>query len=316
MYQKQRQISKQNQLIDQNFSNNIMLNAIAALENLAFFYGYRGKRIFDYYSGDANRNNENSLINAVIIQLEVFRASHSNYTLNYSEYNFPNNLSKNQIIKYIKEWKQYVIRENVSIYFDEIIRYLNGNSDTSGIQDKINEKKKEWGNITKEDLQKVGRSAPYINSHMFNEMDKIKESYQKTGNYQINAVLNQTKEDNKLMQDLNNTENKLSNQIDKCIKCEAEMEKCFNIILDKIQKNKFTKQDDLEMNNRINDFKISTIGIELEDKDIKEKLQNYQNICNKAYQTGDENIFKIISNYCNSISDAYNRNKNTYFDNK
>jgi hypothetical protein len=30
---KQKTISKQSQLIDQNFSNNIMLNAIAALEN-------------------------------------------------------------------------------------------------------------------------------------------------------------------------------------------------------------------------------------------------------------------------------------------
>ena len=35
----QKQLSKQSQLIDQNFSNEIMLNTIAALENLAFYYG-------------------------------------------------------------------------------------------------------------------------------------------------------------------------------------------------------------------------------------------------------------------------------------
>ena len=37
--QQQTQLSKQTQLIDQNFSNEIMLNALAALENLAIFEG-------------------------------------------------------------------------------------------------------------------------------------------------------------------------------------------------------------------------------------------------------------------------------------
>ena len=46
MMMQQKQLSKQSQLIDQSFSNGIMLNAIAALENLAFYYGYNGKRCF------------------------------------------------------------------------------------------------------------------------------------------------------------------------------------------------------------------------------------------------------------------------------
>ena len=60
-YQYQKQLSKQTQLIDQNFSNGIMLNALAALENLAIYYGYKGKMIFDYYSGYARRNSEKEL---------------------------------------------------------------------------------------------------------------------------------------------------------------------------------------------------------------------------------------------------------------
>ena len=46
-HQKLKQLSKQTQLVDQNFSNGIMLNALAALENLAIYYGYKGKRIFE-----------------------------------------------------------------------------------------------------------------------------------------------------------------------------------------------------------------------------------------------------------------------------
>ena len=88
MYYQQKQISKQSQLVDQNFSNGIMLNALSALENLAIFSGYKGKTIFGYYSGYAHRNSEKELVNAVILQLEIFRASHSNYNLVYSNYDF------------------------------------------------------------------------------------------------------------------------------------------------------------------------------------------------------------------------------------
>ena len=170
----QKQLSKQSQLIDQSFSNGIMLNAIAALENLAFFYGYKGKRIFDYYSGYANRKNENELVNAIIIQLEIFRASHSNYNSIYQNYDFPKNLRKEQIIKIINDWKKIVPPEN-KVFYKEIINYLMGNSDTSGISEAINKKRNEWGPTTKEDLERIGRSAPFINTQMFNQMENVKD---------------------------------------------------------------------------------------------------------------------------------------------
>ena len=118
----QKQLSKQSQLIDQNFSNEIMLNTIAALENLAFYYGYKGKRIFDYYSGYANRKSEKELINAIIIQLEVFRASHCNYSSIYENYDFPKNLNKEQIINIIYDWSKNIPDKN-KIYYKEIINY-------------------------------------------------------------------------------------------------------------------------------------------------------------------------------------------------
>jgi hypothetical protein len=135
-YQYQKQLSKQTQLIDQNFSNGIMLNALAALENLAIYYGYKGKMIFDYYSGYARRNSEKELVNAVILQLEIFRSSHYNYTSVYSSYDFPKNLTNEQVIKIVKEWKK-IIPKKIQIYYDEMLNYLYGNSNVSGISDKI-----------------------------------------------------------------------------------------------------------------------------------------------------------------------------------
>lgn len=222
----QKQLSRQSQLIDQNFSNGIMLNAISSLENLAFFYGFKGKRIFDYYSGYAHPNNENELINAVILQLEIFRNSHSDYSSIYSNYDFPKNLNKDQIIKYIKEWKKY-IPNKTQIYYDEIISYLNGNSNYSGLSEIIDKKKKEWGPTTKEDLERIGRSTPFINTQMFNEMDKIKEHYNKTGNYDITANLNKDRKDNIDMYNFNQYDQKFSEQSQDCIAVEKRIEKLF-----------------------------------------------------------------------------------------
>ena len=47
MYYQQKQISKQSQLVDQNFSNGIMLNALSALENLAIFMDIKEKLYLD-----------------------------------------------------------------------------------------------------------------------------------------------------------------------------------------------------------------------------------------------------------------------------
>ena len=83
MYYQQNILSKQSQLVDQNFSNEILLNALSALENLAIFSGYKGKNIFGYHSGYAQRKSKKDLVNEVILQLKIFTASHSNFNLVY-----------------------------------------------------------------------------------------------------------------------------------------------------------------------------------------------------------------------------------------
>ena len=317
---KQKTISKQSQLIDQNFSNNIMLNAIAALENLAFFYGYEGKKIFDYYSGDANIKNENALINAVIIQLQIFRASHSNFMLNYSEYNFPKNLSKNQIIKILNEWKLYIENKGIEIYYDEIIHYLNGNSSHSGIEKQVNAKKKEWGKVTKKDLQKVSHSTPFINTDMFNQMDKVKQSYKKTGDYQINAVLNQSKKNNKLLNDLKEMDQKLKNKENECKKNEMQMEKCFKILLKFVSNGaEIFDANHRKMIQTIKLFESSLKGLELEDEYIQGKITYYNNIILQIISLNIKDpYYELIHHYCKMIIQIYNDNLNicNTFDNK
>ena len=273
MMMQQKQLSKQSQLIDQSFSNGIMLNAIAALENLAFYYGYNGKRIFDYYSGYAKRTSENELVNAAIIQLEIFRNSHLNYSSIYEEYNFPKNLSKEQIIKTIKDWKKVVPQANKEFY-QEILNYLNGNSDFSGISETINQKKKEWGPTTKKDLERIGRNAPFINTQMFNQMEIVKENYDKNGNYEMNFRI---------------------------------VEKKLNSFFEHLIMTRTLKNSDVEeVKQLVVSFRNLINGIGFEEVEIKQKISLFKNYKENIKTIFiDKNALNFFSSICDEIISIY-----------
>ena len=299
MMMQQKQLSKQSQLIDQSFSNGIMLNAIAALENLAFYYGYNGKRIFDYYSGYAKRTSENELVNAAIIQLEIFRNSHLNYSSIYEEYNFPKNLSKEQIIKTIKDWKKVVPQANKEFY-QEILNYLNGNSDFSGISETINQKKKEWGPTTKKDLERIGRNAPFINTQMFNQMEIVKENYDKNGNYEIMANLNKNREDDIDMQRLNQYEQQFSQQEMNFRIVEKKLNSFFeHLIMTRTLKN----SDVEEVKQLVVSFRNLINGIGFEEVEIKQKISLFKNYKENIKTIFiDKNALNFFSSICDEIT--------------
>lgn len=302
MMMQQKQLSKQSQLIDQSFSNGIMLNAIAALENLAFYYGYNGKRIFDYYSGYAKRTSENELVNAAIIQLEIFRNSHLNYSSIYEEYNFPKNLSKEQIIKTIKDWKKVVPQANKEFY-QEILNYLNGNSDFSGISETINQKKKEWGPTTKKDLERIGRNAPFINTQMFNQMEIVKENYDKNGNYEIMANLNKNREDDIDMQRLNQYEQQFSQQEMNFRIVEKKLNSFFeHLIMTRTLKN----SDVEEVKQLVVSFRNLINGIGFGEVEIKQKISLFKNYKENIKTIFiDKNALNFFSSICDEIISIY-----------
>lgn len=304
----QKQLSKQSQLIDQNFSNEIMLNTIAALENLAFYYGYKGKRIFDYYSGYANRKSEKELINAIIIQLEVFRASHCNYSSIYENYDFPKNLNKEQIINIIYDWSKNIPDKN-KIYYKEIINYLNGFSNASGISEEINKKKEEWGPTTKSDLERIGRNAPYINSHMFNQIDLIKESYSKNKDYQIMANLNKNRDDDMEMKNLVQYEHNCRQKEFDFQNVENKIEKFFeNLFLNRTLKN----SDFEEIQNLVTKLKKLINGISIEEIEMNQKINKYK-CCKKNIKENiiDKTVSDFFCSICDEIISCYHRNFST-----
>ena len=287
MHYQQKLLSKQSQLVDQNFSNGIMLNALSALENLAIYSGYKGKTIFDYYSGYAHRNSEKELVNAVILQLEIFRASHSNYSLVYSDYDFPKNLTREEIIKYVKDWKKAVPKD-LQVFYKEILNYLQGNSNYSGITDILDKKRKEFGPTTEEDLSRIARSAPYINTNMHKQYEQVKNSYDKTGNFDIRAHLNENPEDNIDMRDLNNYDQKLEEQNKHFKILERKIESFFSNVFytSSIKENDFN-----ELKENVEIFQNCVSEMNLGENEIMKKI--------KLYRTYKENIQKVLTGIVN-----------------
>ena len=295
--------SKQVQKSDQNFSNIIMLNCLAALENLAIFCGYKGQKIFDYYSGFTPKDKIKDLVDDVVIQLEIFRASHSNYISNYCNYDFPGNLTKEQIIQIISEWKKFIPDNNTKVFYDEIIHYLNGNSNISGISGIIDERQKEWGPTTEGQLSRISNSIPFINSKMFNQMEQVQKSYNKNGDYEINAKLYKNRDDDIEMKKYYENDQKYMEKEQKFRNLEKKIESIFYTY---ISKNIKIKESDMKsLIDDLNLFEKYIKSMSLGEIEIKQKIELYENFSKTIqYKEYLEICQKVIAFYKKEMVNA------------
>ena len=295
--------SKQVQKSDQNFSNIIMLNCLAALENLAIFCGYKGQKIFDYYSGFSPKDKIKDLVDDVVIQLEIFRASHSNYISNYCNYDFPGNLTKEQIIQIISEWKKFIPDNNIKVFYDEIIHYLNGNSNISGISGIIDERQKKWGPTTEAQLSRISNSIPFINSKMFNQMEQVQKSYKKNGDYEINAKLYKNRDDDIEMKKYYENDQKYMEKEQKFRNLEKKIE---SIFYTHISKNIKIKESDMKsLIDDLNLFEKYIKSMSLGEIEIKQKIELYENFSKTIqYKEYLEICQKVIALYKKEMVNA------------
>ena len=303
MFKAQKQIPIQNKIRDQVISNEIMLNSLAALENLAVLCGYNGQKIFPYYSGNAQGNNINELVDVVMVQLELFRASHSDYSSNYTNYDFPKNLTKEQIIQIISEWKKYIPDNNIKVFYDEILHYLNGQSNISGISGIIDERQKEWGPTTEGQLSRISNSIPFINSKMFNQMEQVQKSYKKNGDYEINAKLYKNRDDNIEMKRYYENDQKYMEREKKFRNLEKKIE---SIFYSHISKNIKIKESDMKsLIDDLNLFEKYIKSMSLGEIEIKQKIELYENFSKTIqYKEYLEICQKVIAFYKKEMVNA------------
>ena len=307
MFKAQKQIPIQNKIRDQVISNEIMLNSLAALENLAVLCGYNGQKIFPYYSGNAQGNNINELVDVVMVQLELFRASHSDYSSNYTNYDFPKNLTKEQIIQIISEWKKYIPDNNIKVFYDEILHYLNGQSNISGISGIIDERQKEWGPTTEAQLSRISNSIPFINSKMFNQMEQVQKSYKKNGDYEINAKLYKNRDDDIEMKKYYENDQKYMEKEQKFRDLEMKIESVFT----ELKKGIIVNEKIEWLKNNIESFMKQINLMNLGENEIRNKINLYNEFKNSLLRImKDRNalnffvdiIDKLIACYKNKIN--------------
>ena len=114
------EISKSKQIQDQAYSYGVMGNIFSALE----WYAKRSsnknqlKIHFEHYDNFncGKMKSLEDLRNQIIVQLEIFKVSYKLYVKEHGAYEFPPSLSKEQIIKYIKQWEEYIPEKDIPLY--------------------------------------------------------------------------------------------------------------------------------------------------------------------------------------------------------
>ena len=124
--QQQGQLNKQQQISDQALSYSTTGTVLSALESYANHFGCNS-HIFNAYDnfncGTTKRPEQ--LKDQIIAQLDVLNASHSIYRKQYGGYQFPQNMTQQQMIQVINKWKTYVPQQD-KVYYDTAVQILQG----------------------------------------------------------------------------------------------------------------------------------------------------------------------------------------------
>lgn len=171
--------------MQQDDLNTVLGNMLSTAECLANRFGINPKQsYFENYNmyGSGNTKNEEDLKFQLQIQTKVFRNNH-NYMLNKEgKYPFPDNLGKKEIENLAKYWKNNAKPEN-KIYFDNIIKILNGNYNLI-----FPEKKYTSNGI---DPNVTLELFPQVMKDVDKNRKKVKEEVSKSGSYNNNLKLDE-----------------------------------------------------------------------------------------------------------------------------
>ena len=141
-------------------------------------------------------------------------------------------------------------------------------------------------------------------------MDEAKDSYNKTGEYEIKAKLNQPQEANKEMENINNQEQLFNEKLNKFALCEAKIESFFGAICSKINNHTVTSQDIQMIENEKKLFKTLIKGIYFDEQEINQIAKKYEKFKKDIFKlkTDDKKAINYLSAICDEIVSCYKHN--------
>ena len=144
---------------------------------------------------------------------------------------------------------------------------------------------------------------PFINSKMFNQMEQVQKSYNKNGDYEINAKLYKNRDDDIEMKKYYENDQKYMEREKKFRNLEKKIE---SIFYSHISKNIKIKESDMKsLIDDLNLFEKYIKSMSLGEIEIKQKIELYENfsktIQNKEYL---EICQKVIAFYKKEMVNA------------
>jgi hypothetical protein len=145
---------------------------------------------------------------------------------------------------------------------------------------------------------------------MYKQMEKVKQSYEKNGDYDIKAHLNENQEENVDMKDLYNNDQKVAEQERYFNQIEENIESFFKKIQSKSQINDSDFKMLLE---NVDKFQIYYVAMNFGEEKIKYKISLYNSFKESTYKNlvgivQDTVLSKLIE-ICERIIDCYNKKK-------
>jgi hypothetical protein len=270
----QRQVQLDQQKLDQAYSFGVMGNVFSALE----WYAYRlsGETIkpknlrFNNYNNfnSGNKKDLTQLKNQIITQIEIFKFSYLIYKKEHKKYEFPQNLTENDIIKEIEKWKNLIKNkspENLK-YYDSILNIIQGKSDISFVEE-----------IKKEVIEKGGDPNTINPKIIMNEGAAILSHTQSLANNK-NFIENS----NKMVLDVENSGNEKLNKIGEDLneknKKEKELEEIFEKIANDLERVYVLNKKNLNNKIKLKFYKKEKSTSKLKEviKSVEDDLKNFQ----------------------------------------
>ena len=169
--------------------------ALAALECYANRFTNNPTKYFDFYNLNnlANNKTNEQLRGQCIVQVQLFRMTYLDYTQKYGSYK-TDNLSNENMINILNDWKKKVNQEDKTIY-DEMIEILSNNNISSSSKS-FNIYAKNCQNVSI-DPKEIASMAPGISNYNHQRAKQAKKKYLETGEIESKLNIGQTYNDDK-----------------------------------------------------------------------------------------------------------------------
>jgi hypothetical protein len=135
--------------------------------------------------------------------MTIFESSYNNFKKNSpnKQYEFPNNLTFNNIIGIVNNWKNFIKKQNINrnyeSYYDEFLNILSNNNLSKSFNQQFQNIDKDSQKMTNADLNRVMNAGATATCYINEKYNEIEKEISEKGDYKVNVILGGDRKNNK-----------------------------------------------------------------------------------------------------------------------